>query len=586
MGEILDQRDTMVGLGMLTDLSWLLGGTGVILLLVWSVRRLRNRGTSAGTGAPLAILQQRYARGEIGTEEYERMRLDLFHSPGSCLSSRRRDHTLLLVGLGTLAFGLLSLLLGCCSTWRPTLFDATQRAARAVASPWEGRASGQVNVFKLTVDRLQWELEPGNIVEAYAYNGQVPGPELRVTEGDTVRVMVTNMLPEPTTIHWHGVEVPVAMDGVPRRSQEPIPPGGSFTYEFVATPAGTRWYHAHFNELTQQGGGLVGALIIEPRAAVSPPPDREYVLVTGEWTAGVGPARDSALPPPATSDGMMGEGGMDGMLGLGAGRHRIDTFTINGKAYPTTAPLLVREGERVRLRLINAGATATQAFALAGHTLMITHLDGNPVNQPVNAEAVLLGVGERADVEFVADNPGRWQLRGLLPGHADRGLAVDVVYAGHEADAVQSFPVDARLRPARYADLGGPQYAARPDRTYALTLSGGMMGSPVWTINGRSYPETEPLQVRPGERVRLKLFNMSMADHPMHLHGHTFQVVAIGDQPINGPRKDTLTLRHMEQYEIEFVANNPGIWLFHCHNLEHMGGGMMTEVHYRELGSW
>jgi FtsP/CotA-like multicopper oxidase with cupredoxin domain len=108
-----------------------------------------------------------------------------------------------------------------------------------------------------------------------------------------------------------------------------------------------------------------------------------------------------------------------------------------------------------------------------------------------------------------------------------------------------------------------------------------MMGSDVWTINGRSYPHTDRLEVGPGERVRLKLFNMSMEDHPMHLHGHTFQVVAAGGRPVDGPRKDTLTVRHMEQYEIEFVANNPGTWLFHCHNLQHMAGGLMAEVHYR-----
>ncbi|GIW07515.1 MAG: hypothetical protein KatS3mg060_2320 [Dehalococcoidia bacterium] len=156
-----------------------------------------------------------------------------------------------------------------------------------------------------------------------------------------------------------------------------------------------------------------------------------------------------------------------------------------------------------------------------------------------------------------------------------------MVYEAHEADPVQGLPSGARFRPVRSADLAGPPHPAGPDRSYALTLSGGMMGSDVWTINGRSYPQTDRLNVRPGERVRLRLFNMSMEDHPMHLHGHTFQVVAVDGRPVDGPLKDTLTVRHMEQYEIEFVANNPGVWLFHCHNLVHMGGGLMAEVHYR-----
>ena len=450
----------------------------------------------------------------------------------------------------------------------------------AVAPPWAGRASGQVRTFRLTVGRIRWELAPGKMIEAYAYNGQVPGPEIRVTEGDTVRVTVTNALTEPTTVHWHGVEVPSGMDGVPKLSQEPILPGGSFTYEFVATPAGTRWYHAHFDELAQQGDGLVGPLIIEPRAATPPAPDREYVLVTQEWatTAATMPQQPTPTVPNGGMGGMMGQGGM---MESGAGQPHFDTFTVNGRAYPHTPPLLVRQGEHVRLRLINASATQTQVLGLAGHILTITHTDGNPLAKPVDAQAVLLGVGERADVEFVANHPGHWQLQGLLPGQAAQGLAIDVIYTGHEADPVQGFSPQAQVAFARYADLPGSPHPTQPDRTYDLTLSGGMMGATTWTINGQSYPRTEPLMVRPGERVRLRLSNMSMQDHPMHLHGHTFQVVAIGGRPVDGPLKDTLTVRPMEQYEIEFVANNPGVWLFHCHNLEHMSGGLMTEVRYR-----
>jgi multicopper oxidase len=487
-------------------------------------------------------------------------------------------------GLLALLVGLVGLTLGSCGSQLSAVSDLVRpTAGAAVARPWEAVATGQVKDFRLTVGRTQWELGAGKTVEAYTYNGRVPGPELRVTEGDTARIAVTNELAEPTTIHWHGVELPVGMDGVPQLSQEPIPPGGTFTYEFVATPAGTRWYHSHFNELAQQGGGLIGALIVEPRAATGPPPDREYTLLSGEWVTATGAARQPAAPPPSSGGmgGMMGRDGPSGMMGSGSGRPLFDTFAVNGKAYPETPPLMVRQGERVRLRLINAGATQTQAFALAGHRLTVTHSDGNPLARPVDAEAVLLGVGERADVEFIADNPGRWQLRGLMEGHAERGLAVDVVYEGHEAGPVQGFPPGQRFRVARYADFVGPPRGPGPNRTYELTLSGGMMGSEVWTINGRSYPNTERLNVRPGEGVRLKLFNMSMEDHPMHLHGHTFQLAGIGGRPVDGPLKDTLTVRHMEQYEIEFVANNPGVWLFHCHNLEHMGGGLMAEIHYR-----
>lgn len=180
----------------------------------------------------------------------------------------------------------------------------------------------------------------------------------------------------------------------------------------------------------------------------------------------------------------------------------------------------------------------------------------------------------------MADHPGRWQLHSFVPGQGDRGPAVDVVYEGHEQDSPQGFPPGARLRPISYADMGGPPHSGAADRTYQLTLSGGMMGSTSWTINGKSYPRTDPIRVRQGDRVRIRLVNMSMEDHPMHLHGHAFQVVSVGGQPVDGPVKDTLTLHHMEAYEIEFVANNPGTWLFHCHNLVHMEGGLVAEVRY------
>ncbi|MGH2658696.1 MAG: multicopper oxidase family protein [Actinomycetota bacterium] len=498
---------------------------------------------------------------------------------------RRRE---VLVGLGAVALGVIGLLLAAGPSTSHTELAAAgmSRSVQPVEAGNPGRgepaprasqpqqvagqpAAGEVREFSLTVGRMRWELAPGEVTEAYAYNGQMPGPELRVKEGDTVRVRVTNALGEPTTIHWHGVDVPAGMDGVPGLSQEPIAPGSTFTYEFVAKPAGTRWYHAHVNELVQQGGGLAGALIIEPRESTSAS-EREYVVMAQQWL------RSSGERPSGESPGM----GMSRMDGDRSSED--DRFTVNGKAYPNATPLVVRQGERVRLRLINAGTTATQVFALAGHQLIVTHTDGNALSVPVPVDTVPLGVGERADVEFLASSPGRWQLGSISSGQADRGLGIDVVYQGHEADPVQ-YPALGDLQLASYSAMtAGPLPTTKPDRTFELVLSGGMMSnSGAWTINGRSYPGTEPLDVRPGERVRVRMINMSMEDHPMHLHGHTFQIVAIGDRPVAGPFKDTLTLRHMDSYDVEFVAANPGQWLFHCHNLEHMMGGLMTEVRYQ-----
>src|SRR6266852_4084714 len=315
---MIDPVGTFGDQGWLISASWLLVALGVGLLLVWSLRRL---GRSSG--------------------------------------STRPDAAAVTGGLVAMALGLAGVSFAAAGAV-PFLGNTRPTAAQPATAPLP-QTDGQVRQFQLTVGRTQWELAPGKVVDAYTYNGQVPGPELRVTEGDTVRMTVNNELTAPTTVHWHGVDVPVAMDGVPDTSGPPIAPGGTFTYEFVAAPAGTRWYHAHFDELNQQGGGLTGALVIEPRDPPTTKPDREYTLLTGEWVTAAG-NEAAAVPTPSATGGMGG-----GMMGNGGGmssasaRPLFDTFTVNGKAYPSAAPLVVSQGERVRLRLINASATDTRS---------------------------------------------------------------------------------------------------------------------------------------------------------------------------------------------------------------------------------
>src|SRR5712671_3415911 len=263
---MIDPVGTLGDQAWLISASWLLVALGVGLLLVWSLRRF---GRSSGSG--------------------------------------RADAASVTGGLVVWGLGLAGVSLAAVGA-SPFLANARPAAALPASAP-QPQTDGQVRQFKLTVGRTQWELAPGKVVDAYTYNGQVPGPELRVTEGDTVRVTVKNELDEPTTVHWHGVDVPSAMDGVPDTSGPPIAPGGTFTYEFVATPAGTRWYHAHFDELNQQGGGLTGALVIEPRDPPTTKPDREYTLLTGEWVTAAVNQAPSAAPTPSVTGGMAGMGG-------------------------------------------------------------------------------------------------------------------------------------------------------------------------------------------------------------------------------------------------------------------------------------
>ena len=466
---------------------------------------------------------------------------------------------------------------------------APSPVAYPTSAPLAPRAGGQVREFHLTAGQFPWVFVKGQPTTAWGYNGQVPGPELRVREGDLVRVAFTNNLPEPTTVHWHGVNVPTNMDGVPGISQDAVPPGGTFTYEFIASPVGTRWYHAHVAEQKQLQLGLYGPLIIEPATQETTHYDRDYTVVLGEWSPNAAKPGPN-MPNSGMGGGMTGTGpsGMGGGNMMSAPDDPSTMFTVNGRAFPAGDPLVAHQGERVRLRLINASALQKHIIQLDGHTMRITHTDGNPLPTPLEVDTLEIGPGERYDVEVSADQPGVWFLRCVRPGHAARGMQILMRYEGVSFDGRES--ADARpshsLRnwPDSALRQSPPASAAtRPDKVYQLTLSGGMMMSTdgEWTINGKAYPNTEPLLVKAGERIRVRLFNMSMEDHPMHLHGHSFTVFQYDGRPIAPMTRDTIDVRPMESYDIEFVANNTGTWFFHCHNAMHMEGGLITLVKYQ-----
>ena len=451
-----------------------------------------------------------------------------------------------------------------------------------------------VKEVHLETREIMWELARGKRIKAMAYNGQIPGPELRFQEGQRVRIVLKNSLPEPTTIHWHGVDVPNSMDGVPEITQKPVQPGETFVYEFEAKPAGTRWYHTHFQEHRQLDLGLYAPIIIEPSRPDPFPFDREYTLVLDEWVTGTGTAVARTTEGTAGGRGRMGGmmggrgmmgGSMGGMMGrmMGGGEMpAYDTITINGKAYPATEPLKVRKGERIRLRLISASADHTHVIRLAGHRLQVTHTDGNPLTQPVEVDAVPIAPSERYDVQFVADKPGAWFFYCAQHAHATAGEQVLVVYEGREESKPEAAAEGVSgLRLWHYARGRGREVLPHPSgqkRTFDLTLSGGMMGSDIWTINGKRYPNTDPLRVKKGDLVRVVLNNMSMEAHPMHLHGQSFKVVSVNGQRLAQPIvRDSVDVdAHMGSVVVEFTAHNPGDWFFHCHKPMHMDGGMIT----------
>ncbi len=405
-------------------------------------------------------------------------------------------------------------------------------AAKEVAAAEARRRRPGAPVREVTLTAAPATIDlAGRAVTAWAYNHTVPGPVLRVRVGEVLRARLDNRLPEPTTIHWHGVVVRNDMDGVPGITQPPIPPGGRFVYEFTVPYAGTYFFHPHVG--LQLDRGLYAALVVDDPAEPGGY-DQEAVVVLDDWTLGVGPT------PEQLQDRLMAQGGMMrgdmGMMGQGGG-----------------------------------------SPALGGHRLTVTHTDGLPV-APTTADALLVGMGERADA-LVRLQDGAFPLVALAEGKSGRALGVVRTGRGSPPPA-DAHPGELGGRLAAMAELGPDRRVTlpdrRPDRTHRLDLSGGMM-SPQWTINGRTFPDAEPLPVGAGERVRLVFGNQSMMFHPMHLHGHSFQVQQ-GGRP--GPRKDTVIVRPMQQLAVDVTADNPGQWMVHCHNLYHQEAGMMTTLSY------
>ena len=263
--------------------------------------------------------------------------------------------------------------------------------------PLEARIDGGVKVYELEAAVTRWNILPYVRVAAYAFNGQVPGPRIRITEGDRVRFIVRNSLPEPTTVHWHGLILPNAMDGPAEITQAPIPPGGSFTYEFTAVQAGTFFYHSHTNPDRQQALGLYGALIIDPKQRTSLAYDKELVVQLQEWLF-----KDGYTFPAMPMDGM-----------------QPNFFTINGKAYPLTERVQLRVGERLLVRFIGSQSGFIHPMHIHGGPFTIVATDGVliPEAARVTKDTVNVGPGERYDVIWEAREPGKWLLHCHINHH-------------------------------------------------------------------------------------------------------------------------------------------------------------------------
>lgn len=433
-------------------------------------------------------------------------------------------------------------------------------------------ASPAVVEFSLTAAVTKVDADPdGSEVTHWAYNGAVPGPMLRARVGDRVRVYFHNQLPEPTTIHWHGLEVPAAMDGADPEHHA-VAPGERFEYEFVVPHAGTYWYHPHMNSAAQVWRGLYGALIVDPadaEAAAEAALGAEAVLILSDVSVEAGKLEE--LDP-------------DDLLAAFFG-HQGKLLQVNGRTLPT---LRVRAGVALRLRFINAAISRYFRLGAEGQKLTRIAGDSGFISQPEPRESILLVPGERTEVVLVPEGEvGRVFLVESLPydrmicgGSCETSasplLRVEIVETGGEAQAL----------PTTLAEIEAIDLSGAVEHTIAMTQDE-RNGDGAFGLNHQLYPEAPfSLNASVGETHVWTIDNQTDYDHPFHLHGFRFQVLdQDGKKPALAEWKDTLNLpRHSKARIATRFDDRPGMWMLHCHILGHAELGMMGMLHLSSSG--
>lgn len=441
-------------------------------------------------------------------------------------------------------------------------------------------SSGIARQFRLTAKSIDFSALGGTF-KTVSFGEQIVGPEIRAGFGDQLSVLTDNQMDKSTSVHFHGLALRNDADGVPMLTQEDIPPGSQFTQSFKAPHPGTYWYHSHTG--LQQDEGMMGPLVVDdPKEPLSY--DEEWILFLDDWSVGLGNTPEENLKW-LQQNSTGGHGGMGmmnnsstGAYGLGPSDLEYSTFLVNGKSHFQPEQKKFKAGTRVRLRIINGASDTAFAFYLENHQLEIVASDGFPV-EPKTGDAVLLGMGERYDALVTIKQGGGNVVavpvgKSGVPGIAIIGTGVE--YPGFKkGNMPQSIIQASDLQAAQgYAIEGASQYR------FDLSLQGSMSGYK-WAINGASDYFSKALKVKEGDLLTLRFVNNSMMFHPMHLHGHTFQVTASNGYYVNnGPRKDTLIVKPMEIAEVLVHADNPGLWALHCHNSYHMEAGMMTSMQY------
>jgi len=433
---------------------------------------------------------------------------------------------------------------------------ALSSGARAAAAP------------DVTLEIAPYTLEasPKHHIRTVAYNGQIPGPLFRMREGEPQSVEIRNLTRDSEVVHWHGLYLPPDIDGAMEEGTPMIAPGASTRYTMTPRPEGFRWYHTHTfagkNLTKAQYGGLHGLLLIEAHdnpAAY----DREVFLGLHDWNGQFLSSDDGYMNPV------------------------YDVATINGKMLGSGDPVKVKQGEHAIMHILNSSPTEVHWISFSGHSFKVVALDGNPVAQAQTVSMLRLAPAERVSAIVEMNNPGVWILGEVRKHIQASGMGVVIEYANSSGKPVWTQPEDLVWNYRQFA-AAGDAAQLQDAKTIELVFDSKFQGhgnEELWRINGLGYPQNSESEhaflLQTGQRYRLVMKNKSMDDHPIHLHRHTFEIRRLEDgAEITGVRKDVVLVHAGGTVEVEFVADNPGKTLFHCHQQDHMDRGFMMVFRY------
>lgn len=426
----------------------------------------------------------------------------------------------------------------------------------------------------LRIGTVRVEVAPGNIVTTTGYNGTSPAPLIRLRERVPITVDIFNDTGVPEYVHWHGFLVAAELDGTAEEKSLRVPAHGHLRYRMTPELSGSRWVHSHAmagEDLTRGlYSGQFGFVYVEPKNNPGHY-DQEIFLATHEWE-----------PFFMDTDNNNAAGSVEEFGETDWGPNSVEVgyrlASINGKALGHGEPIRVREGQRVLFHILNASATENIRLSLSGHDFLVTALDGNPIPYPRKVSLLELGVAERLDAIVEMNHPGVWILGSTDADVRGSGLGVLVEYAGMKGLAASAKPTG---MPWDYTVFGADDAAPTPDQVVPMVITRippgpHDLGLERWTINGKSLnPEDEPMALHKKSRYRLVFYNQSTDDHPLHLHRNSFELTKVGGKPTAGIMKDVVVVKANHTVEVDFVPEQEGLTLFHCHNQFHMDRGFM-----------